>query len=266
MFKVKNLTENLEAEELNIIDALLLIQSTSESFQQMNDDIQINDLIASSVSFARKWEISPENDFSKHHRTRRVPKKIDENPESATIFDFETFYRKEFKIVLQVFTSCIQEKLQESLSTFKPIQEMFRIPLDRNNVTIDLINSIVQLEPEFFKEEVECLLCELQILFDSCQGCKSFEDISTVAFKLKRVTPLAYKLVRYILTAPVTSASCERSFSKLKIVFDHLRTTMGDDRLNSLMLLFSSKDKVDEIDLCEVVQKWSLLKHRRVKI
>lgn len=39
MFKVKNITE---AEKLNIIDAMKLIESTVKSFQELNDEIQID--------------------------------------------------------------------------------------------------------------------------------------------------------------------------------------------------------------------------------
>lgn len=266
MFKVKNLTEKLEAVELNVVDALVLIRSTSASLQVMNNDEQINALIESSVAFAEKLQINPENDFSKHHRTRRIPKKYDENPSTATNFDFLTFYRKEFKIVFEVFTHRIEDSLHDTLSIFEPIQTIFEIPMDKKNITFGSIESVVQSQPEFFREEPECLLAELRILVDSCKDCENFSDISKVAFKLKNVIPLAFKLVCFVLTSPVTSASCERSFSKLKLVYNHLRTTMGDLRLNSLMLLFSSKDQVDKINLREVVEKWSLLKHRRVKI
>lgn len=40
---------------------------------------------------------------------------------------------------------------------------------------------------------------------------------------------------------------------------------MGDNRLDTLMQLFSARDKVDKFDLEGIVNEWSLLKHRRVK-
>ena len=45
MFKLKHLTESLESLELNIIDALKMIQFTLKSFEEMNNDNQINNLI-----------------------------------------------------------------------------------------------------------------------------------------------------------------------------------------------------------------------------
>jgi len=40
---------------------------------------------------------------------------------------------------------------------------------------------------------------------------------------------------------PVSSAGCERAFSKLCLVKDELRSTMGDERLNGLMLIAVEK-------------------------
>ena len=45
-----------------------------------------------------------------------------------------------------------------------------------------------------------------------------------------------YELASFLLTIPVSSAGCERAFSKLNLVKDELHSTMGDERLNSLML------------------------------
>ena len=49
------------------------------------------------------------------------------------------------------------------------------------------------------------------------------------------------------MTAPVTVAKYERAFSRLKLVKTYLRTTMADDRLNSLMLMSCEKDLSDAV-------------------
>jgi hypothetical protein len=78
--------------------------------------------------------------------------------------------------------------------------------------------------------------------------------------------PLANSTVRLMLTAPVTVASNERSFSQLKFVKNKLRTSMNDSRLTGLMLLTCEKDLTDTLDLEKVAKEWSLLKKRRVRI
>lgn len=68
-----------------------------------------------------------------------------------------------------------------------------------------------------------------------------------------------------ILTAPITSASSERSFSKLKLIKTVMRSVMSQDRLKDFMTLGSEKDLTDSIDLNVTVDRWAKLpKTRRI--
>jgi len=49
--------------------------------------------------------------------------------------------------------------------------------------------------------------------------------------------PNLYTAYKYACTIPATSASCERSFSKLKLIKTRLRSTMKQNLLEPLMLL-----------------------------
>ena len=66
------------------------------------------------------------------------------------------------------------------------------------------------------------------------------------------------------MTIPVTMAKDERTFSRLKIVKTPLRTTMGDQRLESLLLMSCEKDFTDSIDFECVARDWADLKTRRI--
>jgi len=52
--------------------------------------------------------------------------------------------------------------------------------------------------------------------------------------------------------------SCERTFSKLKIIKTRLRASLGNDKLGTFMLMSSEKDILDSVtvdDLIHVVTK-----------
>lgn len=56
----------------------------------------------------------------------------------------------------------------------------------------------------------------------------------------------------------------ECSFSRLKLVYNHLR--MSDKTLvDSLLILFSARDIVGKINIREIMNKRTFLKHRQVK-
>jgi len=58
---------------------------------------------------------------------------------------------------------------------------------------------------------------------------------------------------RILFTVPVTVASAERSFSKLKLLLNYLRSTMSQERLNGLATLCIEKLLLDQIDLNTIV-------------
>jgi len=72
---------------------------------------------------------------------------------------------------------------------------------------------------------------------------------------LKTIFPSLYIALKIAVTLPVTSASTERSFSKLKLIKNRLRSTMGQDRLEDLMIIACERDI--NIDIEAVVSIFS---------
>ena len=68
---------------------------------------------------------------------------------------------------------------------------------------------------------------------------------------------------RILLTVPVTIASAERSFSKLKLLKNYLRSTMSQEWLNGLAMCTIEKDILDTIDLDTVLDDFASRNARR---
>ncbi|VAH99507.1 unnamed protein product [Triticum turgidum subsp. durum] len=66
---------------------------------------------------------------------------------------------------------------------------------------------------------------------------------------LKRLNcfPNATIAYRILLTIPVTVASAERSFSKLKLLKSYLRSTMTQERLSELALIAIENDILENV-------------------
>ena len=75
--------------------------------------------------------------------------------------------------------------------------------------------------------------------------------------------PNTWIALRLLLTLPVTVASGERSFSKLKLIKTYLRSTMGDKRLNSLALLSIENELAHSLDLSDVTEQFAQDKARK---
>ncbi|KAI5016838.1 hypothetical protein ZWY2020_037216 [Hordeum vulgare] len=71
---------------------------------------------------------------------------------------------------------------------------------------------------------------------------------------------IAYQI---LFTMPVTVASAERSFSKLKLLKNYLRSTMSQERLNGLATLCVEKKMLDEIDIDTIISDFASKNVRR---
>ena len=97
---------------------------------------------------------------------------------------------------------------------------------------------------------------------ESIQSCKYVEQVLKLMYQknLMLAYPNLTIVCRLCLTLPVTTASVERSFSKLKLVKNVLRSTMSEPRLSSLLVLSVERDVLEECNLVEVVETFSSVK------
>ena len=100
--------------------------------------------------------------------------------------------------------------------------------------------------------------------FLSREDQDSIPDILSV-FKLldSMMFPSLRAILQVALTIPVSSCSCERSFSALRRLHTWLRSTMGQERLNELAVLSIERVLVGDINEDEVIDEFARLKSRR---
>ena len=80
---------------------------------------------------------------------------------------------------------------------------------------------------------------------------------------LESAFPNVYVILQIYLTIPVTNCSGERSFSHLKRLKSALRSTMGQERLNSLTTMSIESEIVKSIDFSDLIDSFSKMKSRR---
>ncbi|XP_021843059.2 uncharacterized protein [Spinacia oleracea] len=76
-------------------------------------------------------------------------------------------------------------------------------------------------------------------------------------------TIVAYRI---LLTIPVTVASAERSFSKLKLLKSYLRSTMLQERLNGLALIAIENDLLETVQYEDLVDEFASKSVRRMAL
>ncbi|KYN28910.1 hypothetical protein ALC57_01665, partial [Trachymyrmex cornetzi] len=87
-----------------------------------------------------------------------------------------------------------------------------------------------------------------------------------ISEKLELVFPNLVIALRILLTLPVSVASGERFFSKLKLIKNDLRNIMGQDKLSDLALILIEFPLCNSLDINDIINNFANLKARRVNI
>ena len=75
---------------------------------------------------------------------------------------------------------------------------------------------------------------------------------------------IVYRMVRLVLTLPVSTATTEQAFSAMKVVKTNLRNKMENDFLTDSLMLYVEKDIASTFSLDSIVDDLEDLKERRV--
>ena len=73
-------------------------------------------------------------------------------------------------------------------------------------------------------------------------------------------------MLRIFLTIAVSVATCERSFSKLNLINNYLRSSMGTLRLRNLVTLSIEQQLTDEINFDIATEEFANKKARKVTV
>lgn len=98
---------------------------------------------------------------------------------------------------------------------------------------------------------------QLEMLRDLMGGkpAQVLGDVTNAFLSLgvaSRIYSEVVKLSALLLVVPASSATAERSFSCLRRMKTYLRATMGQERLNNLLVMNIHQDILDNLDLKQV--------------
>jgi hypothetical protein len=117
-----------------------------------------------------------------------------------------------------------------------------------------------------FSIDKEALRCEMTVARNCAIQLKvnfGLEELKTIISK--EVYPNIHSLLKVALILPISSASCERSFSAMRRIKNWTRTSMTQDRFSYLSVLHIERDIVDNLDLDIVLNEYSK-KDRRIDL
>lgn len=103
--------------------------------------------------------------------------------------------------------------------------------------------------------------CEMTVLKNMVRGVPSYETIKD--HLTKETFPNLFQMVQVAITLPVSSATCDWSFSAMRRINTYIRSTMFQDRFSNLAIMNIERDiDVDN----EIILKIFSKSERKIKL
>ena len=268
--KINIASKYLQGQSVNLSAGIEILEKTNLYLNDMRTDEKFSEYINTAETIGLELDIPSQFPHQSSLRSRRR-KRIytDECPE--TILDPKQSFRINFyyKILDQAISSIseIFEQLQNHNNLFfflHNISEASKLP----NLKILCKNLELALSYNGSKDvNGDELYQELLILSPIIKSENSSLDVLNYIFSanLDQIFPNSVISIKILNTLPITVASGERSFSKLKLIKNYLRTTMTQDRLVGLSILSIEKELVETLEYDDLIEEFAKLKARKVK-
>lgn len=96
---------------------------------------------------------------------------------------------------------------------------------------------------------------EIEEYFDEA-SLHEDSDVLTYWDRRKKQYPFLYKITSLLFQIPIAEVNCERLFSNLKFILNYLRTSLGPETLNDLLLIRSNFHILDRSFLMSVINRY----------
>nr|CAI5826314.1 unnamed protein product [Callosobruchus analis] len=247
----------LQSKTMTIDKASELIKGLTSQIQNIRETVDI--VFEKAKRICEQCGI--EDNFPEKRRKRI--KRHDLSESSDTGYDISQ--QQSFKIQINEAIDTIISELKWRFEKLRDIQNSFELKKHAADLSIKYSADINATE---FWSEIETLKSQVEAttLFDKCE-CQSSMGLlkAIVELDLKEMFPNVVA-IKIFLTMPVTVASCERSFSKLKLIKTYLRSTMGPERLSGLAILSIEGDIARLLSYENVIKNFAMRKARKINL
>ncbi|KAK6121516.1 hypothetical protein DH2020_044746 [Rehmannia glutinosa] len=266
--KVNLISKSLQSEDMLIDIAMIKVKGLIASFEEYRET-GFGEAISTAKEIASSMEIDPIFPERRQIYRKRQFDEISREPSQIRRVSPEEDFRVHYFLYIVDQTIGSLKKRFEQYEEYEDLFG-FLFTYDRLNSLIDgdLKARCKNLERKLQKKEIsdldgDDLYQELKIIQHMLP--RETKTTSAILNFLQRMNcfPNAFIAYKILLTIPVTVASAERSFSRLKLLKSCLRSTMTQTRLNALSLISIESEFLEKLDYERLIDDFAEKNARR---
>ncbi|XP_022552196.1 zinc finger MYM-type protein 1-like [Brassica napus] len=272
LFVVNKVSKILQSKDMDIDIAIAQVKGLISFFK----DYRETGFQAAKVE-AEKIAIAMEIDHVFSVKVKRFIKKKQYHDEEPRKDDEDVIFTAEENSRINYFIKIVDQSLVSFEKRFDQLQSYektfgFLFDLKKLQLTNDdeLMVSCVNLEV-FLKHgdrsdiDGNELFMELKLLRGSLPtNIQNAAEILDFLKKVDTCYPNTWTAYRIMMTIPVSVASAERSFSKLKLIKSYLRSCMSQERLNGLAIISIERKMAKKLDYTSLMNEFANKTARRI--
>ncbi|KAJ1283327.1 hypothetical protein BS78_03G119900 [Paspalum vaginatum] len=249
LFYVDMVSKKLRSKIVCMDATLKQIEGVISYFQKYRNE-NFDSSIEIAKSIASDMGIEPKFPTKRQGKRKRHFDEINDQDEEIQLSAIESFRVNYFLVIVDTAIASLTSQFEQP-KTFEKVFDFLFNSKNLKSLDDNDLRKCCTTFAEAFSHDNSCdvdlddFFCELKFI----------------------MTATCYPNVcvdyRILLTVPVTVASAERSFSKLKLLKNCLRSTMLQERLNGLAMCCIEKDVSDNIDLDIILNDFASRNARR---
>ena len=238
------LTAALQGPDSTLHTVVVLSNAACRCIEELRENLDA--VFDSATQIAAQSNIDTE---VKETRRRKVSRRLDTG-ENEIVLSAVGELKREMKEITDV---ALSEMKTRFMDTAGRLYELVGALMSAETKLVELKGHIDALYPTMLDAD---LVASQFDLVRRIPGWISASDLRQRALACPSSMIELRKLYSIMITVPVTSAECERSFSKLALIKSKLRTTCGQERLEKLVLCSVERDIVQRVNVDKIVDRF----------
>lgn len=278
LFRINLVSKKLQEVDFDISKALELISSTKDCFKETRTDDGFEKILVDCREVAEMIDVEPTFPEVSQLRPRNKKKMFSYESEDERVLDPKAAFRSNFFFrVLDQTISSLSERFEQLHKYDQLFGFLHPRSIISNSNNEDILKSCKDLHLALTDDQHSDidgvqLFQEIKFVKSMIEKGKQKDNIKSPVDILNFITeyglvenfPNLTVALRIMLTLPVSVATGERTFSKLKIIKNYLRSSMSQERLVGLAMMSIEFSVLEKINIDKIVSEFANKKSRKV--